>query len=69
VKRDGGVRHQFTSHSSANTLHELFGQTTYDTDCEAGLKSVNWYLQGTHAGETDTKHGLVVKLGFILVNL
>jgi len=24
-----GVRHQFTSHSSTNPLHELFGQTTY----------------------------------------
>jgi hypothetical protein len=25
---------------------------------EARLKSVNWYLQETHAGETDIKHGL-----------
>jgi hypothetical protein len=32
--------------------------TLHDMDYEARLKSVNWYLQGTHAGETDTKHGL-----------
>jgi len=27
-------------------------------DYAARLKRVNWYLQGTHAGETDIKHDL-----------
>jgi hypothetical protein len=29
VRRAGGVRHQLTSHSSSNLLHELLGQATY----------------------------------------
>ena len=33
MKRAGGVRHQFTFHSSANPGHELFGQTTYICVC------------------------------------
>jgi hypothetical protein len=32
--------------------------TLYDMYYVARLKSVNWYLQETHAGETDIKHGL-----------
>jgi len=32
--------------------------TLYDMDYEARLKSVKWYLRGTHTGETDIKHGL-----------
>jgi len=31
VRRAGGVRHQLTSHSSSNLLHELLGQATYNT--------------------------------------
>jgi hypothetical protein len=52
--------------SAQNTIQLLYEHvykttvvyTPYDTDYEARLKSVNWCLQGTHAGETDTKHGL-----------
>jgi len=57
VKRAGGVRHQFTSHSSANPLHEIFGQTTYDVTSIWWRDLVHRIIQGVSKPMSQTFPG------------